>query len=165
MYSHLFPAAVTAAALGLLLVVPSPSLAGGRRATIQVRLPADARLTIDGSATRSKSALRRFITPPLEPGKAFHYTFKAEWVRGRKTITVERRVTVRAGRETFLSLWPERAYGAAGRNSAGYYGAYPRSAPSNSSRSVTETYYPSPGPTYFNFNRYGDSFQWAPEYR
>jgi uncharacterized protein (TIGR03000 family) len=70
-------------------------------------LPADAKLTIDGAATQSTSAERSFITPPLEQGKTFHYTFRAEFVRGAKTITVTEQVPVRAGRESVVSLsWP-----------------------------------------------------------
>jgi uncharacterized protein (TIGR03000 family) len=73
-------------------------------ATIEVTLPADAQLTIDGQSTRSTSDHRLFITPPLGMGKTFHYIFSAKFVREGKTITVEQNVFVRAGRETFVSL-------------------------------------------------------------
>jgi uncharacterized protein (TIGR03000 family) len=75
-------------------------------ATIQVRLPADARLTFDGEPTRSTSADRAFITPPLESGKEFHYTLRAEFVRDGANVTIERRIAVRAGQETTVSLNP-----------------------------------------------------------
>jgi uncharacterized protein (TIGR03000 family) len=81
----------------------------GAPATIDVTLPADAQLTIDGQSTRSTSDHRLFITPPLEAGKTFHYTFSAKFVREGKTITVEQNVFVRAGRETFVSLDGPRA--------------------------------------------------------
>ena len=73
-------------------------------ATIRVSLPADAKLTVDGSATTSTSATRSFVTPPLERGRDFHYTLKAEFVRGKQTITVQEVITVRAGQETVASL-------------------------------------------------------------
>jgi uncharacterized protein (TIGR03000 family) len=69
-----------------------------------VTLPADARLTVDGTATTSTSGLRRFVTPPLRPGKKYSYTFKAEVVRQGHTITVARKVPVEAGRQTAVSL-------------------------------------------------------------
>ena len=58
-------------------------------ATVAVTLPADAKLTFDGQATRSTSAHRLFITPPLEEGKSFRYSVKAEFVRAGRIITVQ----------------------------------------------------------------------------
>lgn len=85
---------------------PAPPAArkGESPATIVVTLPADARLTVDGRATKSTSGLRQFVTPPLRPGKKYSYTFKAEFVRQGHTITVARKVPVRAGRQTAVSL-------------------------------------------------------------
>jgi uncharacterized protein (TIGR03000 family) len=69
-----------------------------------VTLPADAKLTISGYVTHSTSAYRVFVSPPLAAGKSFYYTLKAEFVRAGKTISVEQKVFVRAGRETAVSL-------------------------------------------------------------
>ena len=82
--------------------------AGSERApaTIDVTTPADAQLTIDGQRTVSASSHRRFITPPLEVGKAFQYALSAKFVRDGKTISVERKVLVRSGQVTFVSLDP-----------------------------------------------------------
>jgi len=103
--------------LGLLLV-PSPTVQAQNRApsskpakatagipaTVVVHLPADARLTIDGQATTSTAAERRFVSPPLAAGQDFHYTFKAEFNKdGKKTVAREV-VSVRAGRETIVWL-------------------------------------------------------------
>ena len=76
----------------------------GRMATVVVELPADATLTIDGEATTSTSATRVFQTPELEPGRTFHYTFKAQVERDGKVQSVTRRVEVRAGEQTPVSL-------------------------------------------------------------
>ena len=73
-------------------------------ASIIVSLPADARLTVDDVVTKSTSATRLFATPALESGKEFHYTLKAEVVRDGKTYTAIRRVAVRAGEETRVTL-------------------------------------------------------------
>lgn len=73
-------------------------------ATIQVSLPADAKLTIDDAATTSTSANRTFATPSLETGKEYFYTLKAEIVRDGKTVTTTRRVAVKAGELTNVTI-------------------------------------------------------------
>jgi uncharacterized protein (TIGR03000 family) len=79
-------------------------------ATIVVRLPADAKLSIEGQATKSTSELRTFTSPPIQPGKDFEYTLKAEVNRGGRAQSTTTKVTVRAGQETFVTL--ERPSGA-----------------------------------------------------
>ena len=44
--------------------------------TVEVYLPEGARLFIEGQETRSKGPMRRFVSPPLPPGK-YTYTIKA----------------------------------------------------------------------------------------
>jgi uncharacterized protein (TIGR03000 family) len=69
-------------------------------AVIQVTLPADARLTVDGRATTSTSSQRTLITPALPQGEAFSYTLRAEVVRDGRTVVETQQVTVRGGEET-----------------------------------------------------------------
>jgi uncharacterized protein (TIGR03000 family) len=69
-------------------------------ATIVVKLPAQAKLTIDGAATTSTSEERVFATPALPAGQDFYYTFKATVVREGRPIASEQRVRVRAGEKT-----------------------------------------------------------------
>jgi uncharacterized protein (TIGR03000 family) len=80
---------------------------GPAPATIIVNLPADARLTVDGTVTKSTSATRVFTSPALKVGQEYHYNLKAEVVQDGKTVTLARRVAVRAGNETSVSLFPE----------------------------------------------------------
>lgn len=87
-------------------------------ATIHVMLPADAKLTFDGEATKSTSADRAFVTPPLEKGKEFHYVLKAHFAQGGNAVTVERQIVVRAGQETTVSL---NLQGASAGDRAFYY--------------------------------------------
>jgi uncharacterized protein (TIGR03000 family) len=58
---------------------------------------------------------RRFVTPALEKGKPYNYTFEAKFTRGQKSITVRRKVSVRAGQKKVVSLRPSRAYGRSSR--------------------------------------------------
>jgi uncharacterized protein (TIGR03000 family) len=73
-------------------------------ATIVVSLPADAKLTIDETPTKSTSATRIFASPVLEPGKEYFYTLKAELNQDGKVTTASKRVSVRAGQETRVTL-------------------------------------------------------------
>jgi uncharacterized protein (TIGR03000 family) len=79
-------------------------VSGPSPATVIVTLPADARLTVDGSPTVSTSGTRVFVSPSLTPGKEFHYTLKAEVVRDGKPVVMEERIAVRAGEETRVTL-------------------------------------------------------------
>ena len=107
MHALVWTAALSVSAGGLLPAPPAAARDGPQPATIRVELPADAKLTVDGEPTRSMSAVRSFITPPLELGKTFHVTLKAEFVRGNKAWIVAEKVPLRAGRETNVSLnWP-----------------------------------------------------------
>ena len=67
-------------------------------------LPADAKLTIDGTPTVSTSQSRVFETPGLPVGETFYYELKATVVRGGKTETVTKKVAVRAGADTRVKI-------------------------------------------------------------
>ncbi len=69
-----------------------------------MHLPADARLTIDGTATRSTSDTRTFVSPPLEPGKTYHYRLEAQLEWNGETVKASRNVEVQAGRESEVYL-------------------------------------------------------------
>ena len=86
------------------LCLATDAVDSGLAATVLVELPADATLTIDGEATSSTSATRVFQTPDLEPGQTFHYTLRAQVERDGQVQTVTRRVEVRAGEQTRVSL-------------------------------------------------------------
>jgi uncharacterized protein (TIGR03000 family) len=91
-------------AFGLLLTGPSAARAAEAPAMLHVLLPADAALTVDGRPTRSATAERWFVSPPLQEGRDFHYDLRARFLRGGEVVTVERAVTVRAGEETTVRL-------------------------------------------------------------
>jgi uncharacterized protein (TIGR03000 family) len=73
-------------------------------ATLVINLPADAKLTVDGTATTQTSARRVFNSPPLEPGSDYYYNLKAEITRDGHTYAQTQRVTVRAGRQSVVTL-------------------------------------------------------------
>src|SRR4029077_12836427 len=64
--------------------------------TVEVYLPEDARLVIEGQETRSTGPMRRFVSPPLPPGK-YTYTIKAIIPGPNGPRTVTRKSDVRPG--------------------------------------------------------------------
>ena len=73
-------------------------------AILVVSLPAKARLTIDGTRTSSKSALRSFITPKLTPGVVYSYTLTATWTLNGRQVSTTRHVKIEAGRTIHVRL-------------------------------------------------------------
>lgn len=73
-------------------------------ARLEVKLPADATLTIDGKATKSVTALRSFETPALEINKVFSYTLEAKYTKDGEVVTVKKVVDVEAGATTKVDL-------------------------------------------------------------
>jgi uncharacterized protein (TIGR03000 family) len=81
----------------LLAAGPAGSQEAAQRAVLHVRLPADAQLTVDGRKTTQTGPLRHFFSPPLEPGKSYHYTFEWTILKEGKPVTLKETVHVRAG--------------------------------------------------------------------
>jgi uncharacterized protein (TIGR03000 family) len=77
---------------------------GGYSATISVTLPADAKLTFDGSATTSTSESRVFVSPELTPGSDYYYALRAEITRNGQVLVEEQVITVRAGEHTRVTM-------------------------------------------------------------
>jgi uncharacterized protein (TIGR03000 family) len=79
-------------------------------ATLVVYLPAGARLEVDGQLTRKTGEVRRFSTPPLEPGKRYRYDLRVTWKEGEKERVIEEVARgIQAGKETVVDLRPKTA--------------------------------------------------------
>src|SRR5579872_6794230 len=79
-------------------IVPAGTFAQEDRktVTVEVYLPEGARLFVEDRKMRSKGAMRRFVSPPLPPGK-YVYTVKAIFPEPTGPRTVTRRIDVRPG--------------------------------------------------------------------
>jgi uncharacterized protein (TIGR03000 family) len=88
-------------------------------AKLKVKVPADAKLTIQGAATRQTGAERTFQSPTLPDGKTFTYKLKATWIANGKPVTVEKEVDVTAGAEVAIDLREASAGGSAVAAAAG----------------------------------------------
>jgi uncharacterized protein (TIGR03000 family) len=79
-------------------VIPASTSAQeyGKTITVEVYQPEGARLFIEGRDTSFKGAMRRFVSPPLPPGK-YTYNIKAIIPGAGGPRTVTRRIDVRPG--------------------------------------------------------------------
>lgn len=75
----------------------------GGRATVVVKLPADATLYAEGRRLTLAGAERTFTTPPLPAGD-WGYTFKVEYTRDGETISRAKRLGVRPGDSLVLEF-------------------------------------------------------------
>jgi hemoglobin len=80
----------------------SPGAAEKRQATIEVQLPAEAHLEVDGERLKSTGAARTFKSPLLAPGR-YSYTFTATY-QGREVL---RKVAFQAGERVRVDLRPD----------------------------------------------------------
>jgi len=78
---------------------PDGTKPGGTGANLKFRLPADAKLFVDGQLTSGQGAERAFFTPSLEAGQKYFYDVKAELVVDGALVTEQKRVIVEAGAE------------------------------------------------------------------
>jgi uncharacterized protein (TIGR03000 family) len=76
-----------------------------KRATLEVRLPAGARLMVDGTQTKQTGEIRKFFSPPLPAGQVFRYELEATWTGpDGKPVNVKKTVRVRAGEPMIVDL-------------------------------------------------------------
>jgi uncharacterized protein (TIGR03000 family) len=83
---------------------PKSEVRGPTPAEVIVKLPADAKLFVDGQRIELTAGTRAVVTPALEPGQDYFYMVRAEAVRDGKTVEENRRVIVRAGYTTNLDF-------------------------------------------------------------
>jgi uncharacterized protein (TIGR03000 family) len=79
-------------------------------ASIQVMLPANATLWLNGEKTTQTGEDRWFVTPPLDPGKNYSATLKITFTRDGNDFSVERKVTLRAGKIAHVHFLPKEHF-------------------------------------------------------
>jgi uncharacterized protein (TIGR03000 family) len=94
----------------------------GTRVMARVRVPtADAHLWIEGKEMNTDGLARRFVSPPLDAGQRYTYTFRAQWNENGKKMDQTREVRVHPGdRITVDFTAPEKSSGAGTRRESGY---------------------------------------------
>jgi uncharacterized protein (TIGR03000 family) len=130
MKAFLHSAAIGAAALALTLAISGTSRAGqaapSNTATIEVSVPADAKVWFEDYPTVQTGSERYFESPPLTPGKTYSYVVTAQW-RGPdgKDVVRKQEVSVRANEGSsveFVSRAPY--YSSYYTTQPGYYSGY-----------------------------------------
>jgi uncharacterized protein (TIGR03000 family) len=80
---------------------PSPA---GDSAQLKVRVPADARIIVNGQLTTSTGRDRRYVSRGLEQGRNYRYELRAEIKREGRTVHRTRVVTLTAGKQTDVTF-------------------------------------------------------------
>jgi uncharacterized protein (TIGR03000 family) len=94
--------------IGLVVPVrPALGQSPDKSIILEILLPEDARLFLEGQDTKSTGAMRTFESPPLPPGK-YTYTIKAILTGPKGPQTVTRRLDVRPGDFESVDLRPRR---------------------------------------------------------
>lgn len=76
----------------------------GNKASILVKVPAEAKVFIDSYQMKSTSMERLFTSPELEPGKSYYYTIRVVVDRDGKKFEESRRVLIRSGETSRLAF-------------------------------------------------------------
>jgi uncharacterized protein (TIGR03000 family) len=79
---------------------PTPETSG----VVTVWVPYDAKVTINGLATRSTGSRRQFVSYGLKPGFSYKYDIHAEVVRDGKLMEDTKPVTLTAGQNTAVAF-------------------------------------------------------------
>lgn len=76
---------------------PLAVLAAGAPLELEIHVPAEAKLFVDGKAMTATGAVRKFSSPPLAGQDHYAYEVRAEWKVDGLTVTHTKRVLGRAG--------------------------------------------------------------------
>jgi uncharacterized protein (TIGR03000 family) len=79
-----------------------------RTAIINVEVPSDAEVYIDGHVLPRTGSQRQFVTPPIESGRIYHYDIRATWTEGGREISQTQRLALMAGDRKSVSFMPAR---------------------------------------------------------
>jgi uncharacterized protein (TIGR03000 family) len=87
-----------------LSAVPAPREPAGTAVQINVRVPADAEVWVEGTKTTQTGTRRTFISPPLDPDEIYTYSVRARWHGADGEVDRTRKAQVSAGDEITLNF-------------------------------------------------------------
>lgn len=77
---------------------PATTAVAGNSASIDVRVPPNARVWFDNQEmAQNVGTMRHFSSPPLEPGSDYQYTVRAQWMQNGQMIQNVKNVIIHAG--------------------------------------------------------------------
>jgi uncharacterized protein (TIGR03000 family) len=86
------------------LPLPGGAAASPNRATVIVKLPADAKLFAESKELSLTGMERSFVTPELPQGREYNYTFRVEYDRNGRTVSESRTLAVTPGKVSTLDF-------------------------------------------------------------
>jgi uncharacterized protein (TIGR03000 family) len=81
-----------------------PSTPVEREVIVNMQVPANARVTFNGTSTRQRGTNRHFVSPPIAAGRGYSYNVEATWTQNGRPVTLSRRIAVRPGDVVNLSF-------------------------------------------------------------
>jgi uncharacterized protein (TIGR03000 family) len=73
-------------------------------AVLTVRVPADAKVFVNGKATKSTGTVRSYVSRNLDPGLQYTYDVRVEFIRDGQTVEESKTVQLTAGRNAELAF-------------------------------------------------------------
>jgi uncharacterized protein (TIGR03000 family) len=91
---------------------------------ISVEVPADAKIWFGDTETSQRGTFRRFLSPPLSPGREYVYRVRVRWMEGNRAVDLTRSLAFHARDRLHVSFTSPssietRAYYAPGSTSYG----------------------------------------------
>jgi len=83
---------------------PAAVTAPNNKALIDVNVPADAAIWIDGNPTKQTGASREYVTPALTPGQNYSYELKARWMENGQPVEKTQKVRFQAGNQVVVNF-------------------------------------------------------------
>jgi uncharacterized protein (TIGR03000 family) len=84
---------------------PEPGMSARPRSVLlEVRVPADAEIWIEGTKTLQKGAVRQFVSPPIEPGREYAYKIEVKWMDKGSEHSQSRTLVVHPGERKRVDL-------------------------------------------------------------
>jgi uncharacterized protein (TIGR03000 family) len=71
---------------------------------IVLRVPADAKVSVNGYETESTGMLRRYVSTDLAEGNSYRYEIEVRMQRDGRTVTENRTVVLTGGTERFIAV-------------------------------------------------------------
>jgi uncharacterized protein (TIGR03000 family) len=76
---------------------PMDASVSANQVALNVRVPAQAEVLVEGKKTEQTGMVRRFVSPPLTPGRTYTYNLKAKWTDNGREVVEARTLDVQAG--------------------------------------------------------------------
>jgi uncharacterized protein (TIGR03000 family) len=71
---------------------------------LTVLVPVGTSLSVNGIRTEQMTAVRKFVSPPLQHGKKFYYTFDAAYTSNAELVTRRQQIEVTAGANLTIDM-------------------------------------------------------------